>query len=225
MQCVQSQLADANSVFLLEDAMLVAETSNLGFACTLYVKCRHGNHGFTVEPQHVPFKETEIENDSPPTVGTNITAGMSQPVADKTNNTMMEPDKAIVVVVDSNDASMHKNVETSSITSKITIGNDHDTCNESPPIKKWGRPLKTHKTEDYTINYQAYLMMQLFGNGISGIDTMLGMLGIAVHSGSHSSWDAIANQLGVAQQKVASAVQESNLLNKIEEMKKGYTAS
>ncbi len=86
--------------------------------------------------------------------------------------------------------------------------------------KKRGRPLKTHKTEDYAINYQAYLMMQLFGNGISGIDTMLGMLGIAVHSGSHSSWDAIANQLGVAQQKVASAVQETNLLNEIEEMKK-----
>jgi len=69
-------------------------------------------------------------------------------------------------------------------------------------------------------------MMQLFGNGISGIDTMLSiMLGIAVHSGSYSSWDAIANQLGVAQQKVANAVQRTNLLNEIEEMKKGHTTS
>jgi len=52
-------------------------------------------------------------------------------------------------------------------------------------------------------------MMQLFGNGISCIETMLGMLGIAIASGNCTSWTTIGNWLGVAQQKVADAVQKS----------------
>jgi len=48
---------------------------------------------------------------------------------------------------------------------------------------------------------------------------MLSMLSIAVHSGLHSSWDAIGNRLGAAQQIIADRVQVKNLENEIEAMK------
>jgi len=50
----------------------------------------------------------------------------------------------------------------------------------------------------------------LFGNGLSSLDTTLGMLGIAVHSGLHTSWATIGTCLGVAQQVVADNVQLQN---------------
>jgi len=61
-------------------------------------------------------------------------------------------------------------------------------------------------------------MMMMFGNGITGLDTMLGMLGIAVHSSSATAWAEIANHLGIAQQKVADVCQEQNLENEKKEM-------
>jgi len=61
-------------------------------------------------------------------------------------------------------------------------------------------------------------MMEMFGNGLFSLDTMLGMLGIAVHSGSHTSWAAIGTHLGIAQQIVADNVQLQNLEKEIEAM-------
>jgi len=48
---------------------------------------------------------------------------------------------------------------------------------------------------------------------------MLGMLGIAVHSELHSSWDAIRNCLEVAQLKVADKIQKTDLEKAMEAMK------
>jgi len=68
-------------------------------------------------------------------------------------------------------------------------------------------------------------MMEIFGSGISSLTTMLGMLGMAVHAGSHCSWSEIADIVGKAQQKVADKVQQTNLEIKIETMKmKGIIA-
>jgi len=53
--------------------------------------------------------------------------------------------------------------------------------------------LSTYKIEDFAINCLAYLMMQLFGNGISSIEMMLGVLGIAINSGNCTSWATIGN--------------------------------
>jgi len=54
--CMQEQLKSVECVedFCLDNAMLVVMTSNVGFACTLLIKCIHGNHQFTVEPLQVP---------------------------------------------------------------------------------------------------------------------------------------------------------------------------
>jgi len=51
--------------------------------------------------------------------------------------------------------------------------------------KRKGRPKSTDGIQHFSINYQAYMLMQLFGNGVTGLDTLLGMLGLGVHSGSH----------------------------------------
>jgi len=105
------------------------------------------------------------------------------------------------------------------------IGTPRSTNSQQPPNpstasqgKKRGRPVSTQRIQDYIINYQAYLMMMMFGNGITGLDTMLGMLGIAVHSSSATAWAEIANRLGIAQQKVADACQEQNIENEIKAM-------
>ncbi len=59
---MQEQLEDAECTdeICLDDAMLVATTSNVGFACTLSVKCIHGHHHFTVEPLRVPSAVVSI---------------------------------------------------------------------------------------------------------------------------------------------------------------------
>jgi len=59
-QCMQEQLEEANRMeeICLNDAMIVAMTRNVGFACTLSVKCVHGCHQFTVEPLHAPLAVT-----------------------------------------------------------------------------------------------------------------------------------------------------------------------
>jgi len=73
---------------------------------------------------------------------------------------------------------------------------------------------------DYIINFTANLMMEIFGHGISSLTTMLGLLGMAVHAGSHCSWSEIADLVGRAQQKVADKVQQLNLEIEIDMMKK-----
>jgi len=39
------------------------------------------------------------------------------------------------------------------------------------------------------------------GNGITSLDTMMGMFGLGVHSGSHREWMHIVHELGAAEQK------------------------
>jgi len=90
---------------------------------------------------------------------------------------------------------------------------------DAVPKKKYGQPISTCKIEDYAINFLAYLIMQNFWNGISDIETMLGMLGIAINSSNCNSWATVANQLWIAQQTVADKVQKMNLTDKIEAMK------
>jgi len=50
------------------------------------------------------------------------------------------------------------------------------------------------------------------------LDTMLGMLGVAMHSSSTAAWAEIANHLGVVQQKIADRLQKQNLENEIKAM-------
>jgi len=66
-QCMQEQLETSNCVedICLDDAMLVAMTSNVGFACILSIKCVHGHHQFTIEPLHVPSAVNTV-TDKPP---------------------------------------------------------------------------------------------------------------------------------------------------------------
>jgi len=60
--------------------------------------------------------------------------------------------------------------------------------------------------------------MQMFGCGITTMDTLLGMLGLGVHCGSHQCWSEIATHIGIAQQKVTDEIQKINLQNKMTTM-------
>jgi len=51
--------------------------------------------------------------------------------------------------------------------------------------QKRGQPVGTCCIRDYNINYQAYQLMQVLGNKVTSLDTMIGMLGLGVHAGSH----------------------------------------
>jgi len=143
---------------------------------------------------------------------------------------------------DANDHSNHHNVvdnnrkETAEINHHGNHGNianasngnnNRETINEALDgcavqqnnKKRKGRPKSTERIQDYCINYQAYMLMQLFGNGVTGLDTLLGMLGLGVHSGSRRSWAIVMSHCGKAQQAVADAVQKTNLQNEINAMK------
>ncbi len=65
----------------------------------------------------------------------------------------------------------------------------------------------------------AFMLVQLFGNGITALDAVLGMLGLGVHSGSRPSWAVVMSRCGEVQQKVADALQKINLQNEIKIMK------
>ncbi len=82
--------------------------------------------------------------------------------------------------------------------------------------KKKGRPKSTHRIRDYGINYLAFLLTQILGNGVTSLDTMMGLFGLGVHSGSHREWTFIAAELGTAEQKRADKIQYTNLLIEIE---------
>jgi len=59
-----------------------------------------------------------------------------------------------------------------------------------------GRPKSTHCIRDYAIYDQAYLLTQVMGNDITSLDTIMGLLGISIHFGSHFKWTYIGNELG-----------------------------
>jgi len=58
-----------------------------------------------------------------------------------------------------------------------------------------------HCIQDYAINYQAYLLMLVMANGVTSLNTMMGLFGMGVHSTSHHEWTYIDNELGKAEQK------------------------
>jgi len=60
--------------------------------------------------------------------------------------------------------------------------------------------------------------MEMFGCGITALDTLSGMLGIGAHCGSCRCWKVIASRVGMAQQKVADELQKHNLQNEIKAM-------
>jgi len=70
-------------------------------------------------------------------------------------------------------------------------------------MKEKGTSQKTHHISDYGINYIAFLLMQILGNGVTSLDTMMGLFGLGIHSGSHQEWTFIAAELGTAEQKHA----------------------
>jgi len=88
-----------------------------------------------------------------------------------------------------------------SYTIELTRREIPDENTHVPGAKKRGRPVGTCCIHDYDINYQAYQLMQVLGNGITSLDTIIGMLGLGVHAGSHREWTYIGNELGKAQQK------------------------
>jgi len=86
-----------------------------------------------------------------------------------------------------------------------------ETEDKELPKKKRGRPPSTNRIRDYAINYQAFLLTQVLGNGITSLDTTMGLLGLGPHSGSHHEWMYIGHELGKAEQKRADSMQLRNL--------------
>jgi len=64
-------------------------------------------------------------------------------------------------------------------------------------------------------------MIQILGLGRTGMDTILGMLGIIAHQGSNPAWSIVCNAVGLLmQQLLADVVQKENLQIDIDRMKK-----
>jgi len=64
------------------------------------------------------------------------------------------------------------------------------------PKKKRGHPQSTNYIRDYAINYyQACLLMQVLLNGITSLDTTMGLLGLGPHSGSHCKLSYILHMI------------------------------
>jgi len=83
-------------------------------------------------------------------------------------------------------------------------------------MKEKGTSQKTHHISDYGINYIAFLLMQILGNGVTSLDTMMGLFGLGIHLGSHWEWTFKASELGKVGQKHADQIQYANLLIEIE---------
>jgi len=74
---------------------------------------------------------------------------------------------------------------------------------------------KTHQIWDYGVNYLAFLLMQVMGNGVTSLDTMMSMFGLGVHSGSHREWTYISCELGNAEQRSTDKIQDQNIYKKV----------
>jgi len=59
-------------------------------------------------------------------------------------------------------------------------------------------------------------LTQVLGNGVMSLDTIMGLLGLGIHSGSRWECTYIAAELGSAEQKRANKIQYRNLLIEIE---------
>jgi len=98
--------------------------------------------------------------------------------------------------------------------------NEKESANSNTDGKKKSAfPEKPYRVRDYGINYLAFLLTQVMGNGITSLDTMMGMFGLGVHSGSHREWTFIAGELGRAEQERVDKIQNQNILTEIAAMK------
>jgi len=86
-------------------------------------------------------------------------------------------------------------------------------------IRSRGHPKNTYQIENCGINFYAHLMIQILGLGRTGMDTILGMLGIIANQGSKPAWLLVCNTVGTMQQLLADAVQKENMQIEIERMK------
>jgi len=146
--------------------------TKIAFACIITVQCKHG-HSFSIEPAHIPIQKETNPN---------------------TNNNMVTE----LQHNDNNNASNSVNNEEEYATTDHEVLEDHVTANTN---KRKGRPPSTYQIHDFSINYMAFILIQLFGSGVTALDTVLGMLGLGVHCGSHCSWAVVMNHCGEAQQK------------------------
>jgi len=97
---------------------------------------------------------------------------------------------------DNNNASNSVNNEEYATTDEVL--EDHVIANTN---KRKRRPPSTNQIHDFSINHMAFMLIQLFGNSVTALDTVLGMLGLGIHCGSHCSWAVVMNHCGEAQQK------------------------
>jgi len=128
-------------------------------------------HTFSVEPAHIPIQTETNPNTN--------------------NNTVTEQHN------DNNNASNSINNEEHATTTDEVL-KDNVTANMN---QRKGRPPSTNQIHDFATNYMAFMLIQLFGVGVTALDTVLGMLGLGIHCGSHCSWAVVMNHCGEAQQK------------------------
>jgi len=74
---------------------------------------------------------------------------------------------------------------------------------------------KTYGITDYAINYNAFLLMQLLGIGVSGLNAIITMLGILSSCGSLLTWHKMRDTVGEVQCTIAKEVMSENLEKEI----------
>ncbi len=72
---------------------------------------------------------------------------------------------------------------------------------------------------DYAINFNAYLLMQMLGIGLSGLTTIIAMLGIRASCGDVAAWHNIRDKVGEVEQNVCKEVLHENLEREIDATK------
>jgi len=69
--------------------------------------------------------------------------------------------------------------------------------------KTRGCPKNTYRVRNCGIHFYAHLMIQILGLGRTGLNTILGMLGIIAHQGSKPALSLVCNAVGSIQQVLA----------------------
>jgi len=78
---------------------------------------------------------------------------------------------------------------------------------------------KTYGILDYAINFNAYLLMQMLGIGLSGLTTIIAMLGIRASCGDVAVWHNIRDKVGEVEQNICKEVLHENLEREIDTTK------
>jgi len=216
LRCMVKKLSANVDVCSIEfsGAMLDITIKKAAFACIMSVRCKRGHHLFTLEPSRAPIPEEHDPNSN---------KGHANSDDTNDNNNVTSHDPHVNVDASNNGNVNSDNTSSEEIHDNTTRSDNEETscieleCNavQMNNKKRKGRPKSTDGIQHFSINYQAYMLMQLFWNGVTGLDMLLGMLGLGVHSGSRRSWALLMSCCGEAQQKVADAVQKQNLHNEI----------